>query len=114
VLLSEVGEEGQVRLRHAGFRRNRRGDPRVYAVAAQYLRRAGCPELEHQGAVVGETPRTAVEAMAGDPALAEAAAAILGALEAVEHIKRSLGLGRRSTLPPPGSVLLASNGGDGD
>jgi len=91
LILDEIGEAGQERLLGAGFRNGADGDADAYAVAAEYLQRAGCSE-EQSGAVLRGPSPAAVMRFAGSQALAEPAAAIMGAFSAVEHLKAVLGI----------------------
>ena len=99
LLLEEVGKEGQERLLDTGFRAAPSADPDAYAVASEYLHRAGCPEREH-GRPLRGLSADAVDRLAGNPALRAQAAALLGAFEAVEHIKHAVRAGRPASLPP--------------
>jgi sulfur-carrier protein adenylyltransferase/sulfurtransferase len=106
LLLAEVGEAGQERLCRASIQLPGDADPRAAAVAREYLERAGvslhgaapvapavagAPHLQLNG--------DALYMLAGDPRLEPAAAALLGALYAVEAIKGELGLGAPLQLP---------------
>ncbi|MEM8608965.1 MAG: hypothetical protein AAGF92_17810 [Myxococcota bacterium] len=94
LLLGEIGEAGQGRLFEAGFCAGESTDPDAYAVASEYLRRAGCPERS-EGTPLDALSADAVSQLAAAAGTSRAlAAAILGALEAVEHIKRALPAGR--------------------
>ena len=98
LLLGEIGEAGQERLLDACFSPGADGDADAYAVAAEYLQRAGCSATQ-SGAVL-RVPRTAgVMRFAGSPALAAPAAEIAGAFAAVEHIKEALGIAAARELP---------------
>lgn len=92
ILLGEIGEAGQARLFAAAFRPGAECDADAYAVAREYLLRAGCPEDERAGTPLDEATEATVTRLAGDPSLRPAAAAVLGALLAVQHIKRALDL----------------------
>ncbi|MGB3050741.1 MAG: hypothetical protein WBB42_07060 [Polyangiales bacterium] len=98
LLLGEIGEAGQERLLDARFRRGAGGDADAYAVAADYLERAGC-STDPSGAVLRLPSTSALMRFAGSPALAEPAAAILGAFSAVEHLKEVLGIAAARDLP---------------
>ena len=98
LLLGEIGESGQERLLGAGFHRGADGDADAYAVAAEYLERAGCSHDE-SGAAVHAPNESAVMRFAGSPALRESAAAIMGAFSAVEHLKQVLSVGRAREFP---------------
>jgi len=106
LLLSEIGEAGQERLSGAGFCRGAEGDADAYAVAAEYLRRAGCKESEGEGTSVHVPTTKAVMHFAGKASLRAPAAAVVGAFAAVEHLKEALGVGQprefpsNLTLPP--------------
>jgi len=99
LLLGEIGESGQERLLEAGFRRGADGDGDAYAVAADYLERAGCSR-DHHGIDVLLPTASAVLRFAGSPRLQEPAAAIMGAFAAVEHLKGVLGIAAARELPP--------------
>lgn len=99
LLLGEIGEAGQERLLTAGFRPGADGDAGAYAVAAEYLERAGCSAQEH-GVELHVPTQDAVMWFAGSSALRESAAAIMGALAAVEHIKEVLGIRATRDLSP--------------
>lgn len=99
LLLGEIGEAGQERLLDARFRHEPSGDADAYAVASDYLERAGCA-MDPTGAVLRVPSTTAIMRFAGSPALAEPAAAILGAFSAVEHLKEVLGISAARELPP--------------
>jgi hypothetical protein len=100
VLLTEIGEAGQLRLCGARVRVGAESDPRAAAVATDYLLRAGL-ELTEDGAapelVLGDP--TAIRALAGTSDFEHAAAALAGAYSAVEAIKVALGVGVPRTLP---------------
>ncbi len=98
LLLGEIGESGQERLLEAGFRRGANGDAGAYAVAAEYLERAGCSE-DDSGAELRVPDASAVMRFAGSPALREPAAAVMGAFSAVEHLKEVLGIAPARELP---------------
>jgi len=98
LLLGEIGEAGQERLLNARFRHEAGGDADAYEVAAEYLERAGCA-MAPSGAVLRVPSTTALARFAGSPALAEPAAAILGAFSAVEHLKEVLGISAAGELP---------------
>jgi len=98
LLLGEIGEAGQERLLDARFRREAGGDADAYAVAADYLERAGSA-ADPSGAVLRVPSTSALRRFAGAPALEESAAAILGAFSAVEHLKEVLGIAAARELP---------------
>jgi hypothetical protein len=100
LLLGEIGEEGQERLSTADFRPGAEGDADAYAVAAEYLRRAGCRESEIDGTPVHGSTVDAVTHFAGSPSLHAPAAAVLGAFAAVEYLKKALEVGEPRTFPP--------------
>jgi hypothetical protein len=100
LLLAEVGEAGQQRLCDAQVQLPVDADPRASCVARDYLERAGL--VVHSGAQTAlgvQLNQDAVRFLAGEPALEPAAAALLGALHAVEAIKAALGLGAPLELP---------------
>ena len=98
LLLGEIGEAGQRRLLDARFRRAAGGDADAYAVAADYLERAGCA-ADSRGAVLRVPSRSTLMRLAGSSALAEPAAMILGAFSAVEHLKEVLGIAEAGEFP---------------
>ena len=79
ILLPEIGQEGQARLCAASFQSAR---DYAGAVRARYLARAG---------LRGDDT---LEAQGGEPS-----EAVRGAFEAVEAIKRTLGVGTPGTFP---------------
>jgi hypothetical protein len=101
IVLSEVGLEGQERLRNAAVAIARGADPRARAVAAEYLQRAGVdlPEGGEPAWVVPVANRAEVERVAADPALEECAAWLLGAYAAVEAIKAQTCAGAAADFP---------------
>jgi hypothetical protein len=116
LLLPEIGLAGQERLCATRVSIADGASSAVRETAELYLRRAGL-ELgaEHAQARAGaevpsaplSVPMSSEEiliAVAGQPALYEAAAALLGALSAVETVKGALGLGRAGD-PPSGLRL---------
>lgn len=99
LLLAEIGEAGQRRLCAAGFRIGASADPRVAAVAGDYLTRSGMQTLPSGASDALALPGSEqVACLAGDVALQEAAAALLGAYAAVEAIKACVGAGRAGQL----------------
>jgi len=98
LLLGEIGESGQERLLATEFRCGAEGDAEARAVAADYLKRAGCP-VHERGATVHVPTASAVMRFAGSAELREPAAAIMGAFSAVEHLKEVLGIAVASELP---------------
>ena len=109
LLLGEIGEAGQERLLDASFRREPSGDADACAVAAEYLRRAGCPETKGDGAPMHAPPTEAVVRFAGKGFLRAPAAAVLGAFAAVEHLKAVLEVGEPQDFPP--DLTLQPRGG---
>jgi len=104
LLLAEIGEAGQQRLCSARVQLPAAADPRSARIAHDYLVRAGVavqtdPQRERDAPRL-QLSEDAVRALAGEPALEPAAAALLGALHAVEAIKSELGLGAPLELPP--------------
>ncbi|MGB8329947.1 MAG: hypothetical protein WCE62_07450 [Polyangiales bacterium] len=99
ILLDEIGETGQTRLLAARFRRGAGGDSGAYAVAVEYLERAGCSS-DDAGVDLRVPPPEAVMRFAGCSALREPAAAVMGAFAAVEHLKQVLGIASARELPP--------------
>jgi len=99
LLLAEIGELGQERLISARIRRRAGGDSDAYAVAADYLERAGCVP-DPDGAEVPVPSATEVERFAASEALRMPAAMIAGAFAAVEHLKETLGIADARELPP--------------
>jgi hypothetical protein len=98
LLLGEIGEAGVERLLRARFSKNAASDGRAFAVAADYLRRAGCGEVPG-GDEVAVPGSQAVLRFAGSPSLAEPAAAVIGAFSAVEHLKAALEMGDTAAFP---------------
>lgn len=96
--LAEVDEDGQERLLRSRFRCDPRADPTAQAIAADYLKRAGLQESDSAELLAVATP-DAVDRIAYDPALREAAATVAGAFAAVEHLKQALGLGPARPYP---------------
>jgi hypothetical protein len=99
LLVGEIGESGQLRLLAGGFRPGSDGDADATAVAVEYLERAGC-SVNDGGAELRVPDTGTVSRFAGSPALREAAATILGAYCAVEHLKAILGVGTARALSP--------------
>lgn len=121
LLLPEIGLAGQERLVRARYRVAPSAPPLAAAFARTYLDRAGLRE-EASGATqsaasdAGDAPvaldlpdETVVRAVAGRPELEPAAAALVGALHAVEAVKRALELG----TPMPLVDLLPLPPGEG-
>jgi hypothetical protein len=91
ILLAEIGERGQERLLESRFRRTPGSDEGAFAIAAEYLGRAGC-SLDESGEALRVPDESAVRGFAGSPALEAPAAAVIGAFCAVEHLKAALGM----------------------
>lgn len=98
LLLAEIGEVGQERLIASGFRGTADCEADAYAVAADYLERAGCFGND-EGAEVRVPPASEVMRFAGNASLRESAALVLGAYSAVEHLKRVLGIAPAHEVP---------------
>jgi hypothetical protein len=98
VLLGEIGVSGQERLLDAEFAAGAAADAGAFAVAADYLRRAGSSESV-DGRAVALPDRASVMRFAGASFLAEPATAIVGAFCAVEHLKATLGLSEARPFP---------------
>lgn len=98
LLLGEIGESGQVRLLASGFRGTAEGDADAFAVAADYLERAGCFG-DSEGIEVCIPRTNEVMRFAGNAALMEPAALVLGAYSAVEYLKEVLGIAPASEVP---------------
>ena len=107
LLLGEIGEAGQERLSAAVFCRRAESDADAYAVAAEYLRRAGCRESESDGTPMRASSTDAVTHFAGSASLRAPAAAILGAFAAVEHLKEATTLLGISSFPPDHPLHLS-------
>ena len=105
ILLSELGLPGQARLAATPVRFDASADPRVCAVAREYLQRAGLCMREDASVVLAAASAGEVAARAGQPELEECAAWLLGALTAVEAIKASAGAGAKVTLDPTYSFV---------
>src|SRR5690349_5792156 len=97
--LPEIGEAGQSRLLAARIALDEHGGASARATAALYLERAGAR-------VVGgsEEARALIAIDPGDPALAEAASFLSGALTAVEVIKSVLRVG--TPVPSTATIRL--------
>jgi len=103
VLLRELGPAGQARLCESVVTVDSEGDARAAAVSRDYLQRAGLQVRSAADATASELrvelpSAERVEQLAGDPALAECAAWLLGAWTAVETIKRCAELGSPAQL----------------
>ena len=96
--LAEVGEHGQERLLRSRFRCDPGADPTAQMIAVDYLKRAGLEESDSAEVLTVATP-DAVDRIADEPALREAAATVAGAFAAVEHLKQALGLGPARPYP---------------
>jgi hypothetical protein len=106
LLHTQLGEAGQERLLAAELRANGDADPGALAVAQCYLARAGVGLTEQASTETGGQPAppsraawplhvatsSEVSAMAGVPALHEAAQALSGALSAVAALLSVVGL----------------------
>jgi len=91
VLLRELGPSGQARLCQSRVAIGGKADARAARVAHDYLQRAGLrigAERDAQVVPVVLPSAERVRQLAGDPALADCAAWLLGAFAAVETIKR--------------------------
>jgi hypothetical protein len=99
VVLAEIREAGQDRLLVARFSIEAASDGAASAVAADYLVRAGCAPSE-DGETLRVPDESVVANLAGAAALRPPAAALVGALSAVEHIKAVLGVGTPGKLDP--------------
>jgi hypothetical protein len=101
VLLRELGPSGQARLCQSRVALGREADARAARVAHDYLQRAGLQITSEQDAAVVPValPSAArVGEVAGDEALADCAAWLLGALAAVEAVKQCAGVGEPGQL----------------
>ncbi len=105
--LPEIGERGQALLDAHGFHTDLASQGAE--VAADYLRRAGCAERPVDGDLLAAPDRLAARRFAGDADLLEAAAVVLGAYAAVEHIKQVCGVGEPGQMSP--SMTLMTLGG---
>ena len=98
LLLGEIGEAGQERLLGSEFAHGVSSDASAFAVAADYLRRAGCSEAETGREVLVPDAATVMR-FAGAPFLVGPAAAVIGAFCAVEHLKVTLGMAEAREFP---------------
>ncbi|MCA9533298.1 MAG: hypothetical protein KC593_06465 [Myxococcales bacterium] len=111
-MLSEVGAEGQARLESTRLQLVG-GAPAARHHAADYLTRAGVRVVADAADVSAPSPTAASDAgqpdvvavhllgpLASPAALAPAADLLIGALAAVEGVKRALGVGQPAALPP--------------
>ena len=104
ILLPELGLEGQARLAETAVGFAAGADPRVCAVAREYLQRAGLRVQPDASVVLAAASGREVAARAAEPELEECAAWLLGALTAVEAIKASAGAGTPVALDPEFSL----------
>src|SRR5688500_9838084 len=99
LLLTEIGERGQVALCATHACIADRADTRAAEGAAQYVERAGIAlapldlEGEKPALAIAVPSSDAVGTLAGDLRLREAAATLAGSFAAVEAIKCALGVG---------------------
>lgn len=104
ILLTELGVAGQERLGATRVQLAGDADPRAAEVARAYLERAGVGEHSDTEGAPSSVPVAAVAAparvahVAGDPALEDCAAWLLGAWAAVEAIKAATGVGSPAVL----------------
>ena len=94
LLLPEIGESGQARLLATEFCRGGDCGQDEYDVAAEYLSRAGCTEVDDCGSPVHGRVEGSVTALVDELGCGAPVAAVIGALSAVEHLKQSLAIGR--------------------
>ena len=105
LLLPEIGEAGQRKLLSAKVRVIDAADSEAAIVTLDYLRRAGVDvdadvASPNDAASVLQLPHAAaVDAVAGEPALRESSAFLLGAFAAVEAIKQITGAGSAGAFP---------------
>jgi hypothetical protein len=112
LLLAEVGVAGQLRLCATTLRTSADADAHAAQVASEYLTRAGVRLAADGGGdarVIEVASSERVRALAGDPALREAAAWLAGSFAAVEAIKVAVGAGAPATLPE--NLVLATENG---
>jgi hypothetical protein len=98
LLLPEIGEAGQELLLGSIAQVQEGAQEQAAEVAAEYLARAGLQVVaasagEGQGVPVNLPTPSALQRLAGRPELQLAAAALAGAVSAVESIKQALQLG---------------------
>jgi hypothetical protein len=99
ILLSELGFEGQQRLAATAVGFTDAADLRARAVAADYLARAGFGASAGSNEIAVALPDAGeVSRVAGDAALDECAAWLIGAFAAVEAIKSASGAGTPGSL----------------
>lgn len=101
LLLAELGDTQQAALCDAQLHFGPETNAGVRRTAEDYLQRAGVQTASggEASTVVGASDES-VRRVAGQPALTAAAEALLGALEAVEQIKRITGAGSAGSFPP--------------
>jgi hypothetical protein len=101
ILLTELGLAGQERLVATRLQWSADADARATEVASAYLERAGVgarvPGADANQVAVRVASAERVARLAGDPALEDCAAWLLGALAAVEAIKAAAGVGTPGT-----------------
>lgn len=107
LLLPQIGEAGQARLCASRVRPSKTADAGALAVAESYVGRAGV-QISSDPAIPELALSSAAEvaALAAEPALLEAARALVGALAAVHVIQSLAGLESPSRLP---AVLAMSS-----
>lgn len=99
ILLTELGVAGQERLGATRVHLAMDADPRAAEVARAYLDRAGVgAHAEDLERTVPVASASQVAQLAGDPALEDCAAWLLGAFAAVEAIKAAAGAGEPAAL----------------
>jgi hypothetical protein len=102
ILLTELGAAGQERLGATRVQLVSDADPRAAEVARAYLERAGvgahAQGVDQAASVVAIASTGRIAQVAGDPALEDCAAWLLGALAAVEAIKSASGVGTPAVL----------------
>ena len=99
IVLSEIGLEGQRRLRATAVAIAPGADPRAQAVARDYLVRAGVEVRDEPAEWVAVASPSDLQRVAADPALEDCAAWLLGAFAAVETIKAKIGAGTAADFP---------------
>lgn len=108
LLLPEIGPAGQARLLTCKLAIPAPGsalEARAAEIAADYAQRAGLA-IDDAGTVLKLPDEPALAALAGRVELHEAAAALCGALAAVEAIKQALTLGTEAA--PPSALQLCA------
>lgn len=102
ILLTELGLAGQERLVATRLQWTGDADPRASEVASAYLERAGVgahvPAADAREVAVEVATAGLVAHVAGDAALEDCAAWLLGAFAAVEAIKSAAGAGTPATV----------------